>query len=301
MDLSRYDQEFSLVPAGFNNLGFTCYYNSLLQGLLSCTSFVEEILGKSYDNSNLLRALRYMICKMHDLETASTPAILAEIQRLGPVTWKLMIQQLPREFSQFAAGQQCVAEGFSLLLQAIEKYENIQNLFTYRRRNKIFCDDCNTYFSDIYETNNIFEVEPQASASANLNDFLLNQKNQIDSDCVCSNCGVRSEKQKTSTLVMVPEILFVMAKKYKYENGRGEKLNIYVNFPEILTFGSKNKSPLEYQAVAQIEHYGAGINGGHYAAICRRKGGWFCINDAVITPSKFKPTENTYIVVYHVF
>jgi ubiquitin C-terminal hydrolase len=94
---------------------------------------------------------------------------------------------------------------------------------------------------------------------------------------------------------MVPEILVVMSKKYDSEH----KLNIYTDFPEVMEFkGNANNKNMRYEAVAQIEHSGD-LNGGHYWAICKRKGGWFEINDMTVTPSQFQPSVNTYIVLYH--
>ena len=42
------------------------------------------------------------------------------------------------------------------------------------------------------------------------------------------------------------------------------------------------------------------MSSGHYWAVCKRKGGWFCMNDMNITPAEFSPTNNTYIVIYHI-
>jgi len=311
MDLIKYDINFSLNPVGFNNIGFTCYYNSLLQSLLSCTSFVEELIAHKDEQDGLIKLLNYLIDKLTKLDDPSFEhheIYYNEISNLGPITWKYMVNRIAKKsmnFSYMASGQQCAAEGFSLLLQSIEEYHNIQNLFLYRRRNKLYCEDCKNYFSQIDEMNNIFEVEPHEietkSFSKNLNEFLLNQKNNVDSNCRCSKCGTKSEKQKTSTLVMVPEILFVMAKKYKYNNGQSEKLDIYTDFPEILTFNAKKNTKLIYRAVAQIEHIGNSIHSGHYYAICKRKNKWYCINDTHVSEAEFKPTNNTYIVIYHIF
>ena len=41
MDLIRYDNEYAVSGFGFQNTGVICYFNSMLQGLLSCTSFIQ--------------------------------------------------------------------------------------------------------------------------------------------------------------------------------------------------------------------------------------------------------------------
>ena len=42
--LIPYNAGSNLLPFGFRNLGVTCYFNALVQSLLSCTSFMEEIM-----------------------------------------------------------------------------------------------------------------------------------------------------------------------------------------------------------------------------------------------------------------
>jgi ubiquitin C-terminal hydrolase len=312
MSLTRYNPKYELPPAGFHNLGFTCYYNALLQSLLSCTSFTQELLGNAeYNDDQLPKILVYLIRALRSADPSP------DIARLAPITWKVMIRKLAEkshEFAQFAVGQQCAAEGYSLLLQALEDHQGIQNLFFHRRRNKLFCPDCQTWFSEVNELNNVFEVEPtprsysvedlkaninsDAASVANLNEFLLNQVGSVDRDCICSKCNIKSNKIRQSSLVMIPEILFVMSKKYKYE-GVGQKMDVYTDFPARLEFPAKGKTKLVYEAVAQIEHSG-GLNGGHYWAICRRRDGWYCLNDTHVSPASFRPTNDTYIVLYHI-
>ena len=51
MSLIEYDESFALYPLGFRNLGTTCYFNALLQSMLSCTSFIQELLQTNQHNS----------------------------------------------------------------------------------------------------------------------------------------------------------------------------------------------------------------------------------------------------------
>lgn len=315
MSLLKYNINYAIRPVGFINLGYTCYYNSLLQSLLSCTSFIEEIMSNQevHKKDLILGYMIELIARFNLLEKyPGNQQIKSEINNLGPITWKAMIKKISMppdgsiEFAQFAMGQQCAAEGFTLLIQALDNFQGIQNLFEHRRQNKIYCKECKTWFSEVIETNNMFEVEPELidqvnpGQTKNLTDFLLNQSSIIDKDCLCSNCGIRGNKHKTSKLTMVPEILFVVSKKYKYSMERGdEKINVYTEFPAKLEFNSNSDDIITYEAVAQIEHYG-NTRGGHYVAICKRSCGWFLFNDMGISHSEFKPTNNTYIVLYHV-
>ena len=107
-------------------------------------------------------------------------------------------------------------------------------------------------------------------------------------------CKKKGEKYKINLLIMIPEILVIMSKKYNTK----EKIDIITEFPEHLVFDNTGGGIISYMAVAQIEHIGS-KNSGHYWVICRRKGGWFSINDMLISPSKFSPSSNTFMVFYH--
>lgn len=156
----------------------------------------------------------------------------------------------------------------------------------------------------------LFEVEPDLKLdqldqfdqynieTKNMNDFLTKQSSYVDNDYICPECKNKGEKYRMNALVMVPEILVVMSKKYTLE----QKLDVYTHFPNELIFKGKDDVPenkiISYEAVSQIEHYG-GRHGGHYIARSRRKNGWFEFNDNNVVPSKFEPTKHTYIVFYH--
>lgn len=301
MDIVKYNAERSLKPIGFDNIGHTCYYNAMLQSLLSCTSFVEAVEDMDYvfGKEKLLAIIKFTIKSSRDEPTKH------DIAQLGPYSWKAMIEQLAkesREIASFAVGQQCAYEGFCLFLQSVEQHEYIQRLFTHRRRIRIFCPDCEKYFSNVDEINNHFVVDITETGAIvgkkNMNDFLSFQASEIDDDCVCSLCHVRSRKRRESVLVMIPEILFVVSKKFKYSNDGCEKLNVTTEFPEQLVFKTKNKNELIYSAVAMIQHHG-NSNDGHYIAVCKRLGQWYYINDRNVSLSAFKPDSNTYGVFYH--
>lgn len=296
MDFIRYDIKKSLDPNGFQNLGFTCYFNALLQSLITCTSFVEVVLKVPANNDKFLYMLQVLI-KYHIYPTKD------DISSTAPLVWREMITKLStknKEFAKFAIGQQCAAEGFSLLLMALEEYPAIQRLFTYRRKNLIKCPECTKIFSDVRETHNILEIEPNTLTDS-FNENLLHNLSEVDSDCICTACKVKGEKERISELTMVPEILFVMIKKYTFDqtNRIAKKDNALIGFPETLKIKSTSNTYMEYKAIAQIEHLGS-MNGGHYYAVCKRKGQWFCINDNLVSKHTYLPTQNTYIVIYHI-
>ncbi len=300
--LITYKEHESLPPSGFTNMGATCYFNAMLQSLLSCTSFVELCSSDEKTDNDVLNKINILI----NLSKEKTPS-----HHMSPEIWKSMVLQLcvknninPR---QYMNGQQCAREGFHKLLESIEEFTDIQDLFIHRYKNSIYCVKCKQFVSNVESIYSIFEVQPNLKTeqlekfknekydcSKNMNSFLTEQYGYVDKGYICPKCKCTNEKFKIDKLVMVPEILVVLAKKYR----SGQKLNIVTEFPEKLTFNG-NDGGLNYTAVSQIEHSG-GLNGGHYWSISKRNGKWYQLNDSSVTEvSGFKPTANTYMVFYH--
>lgn len=346
--LISYNTKSEICPIGFRNLGATCYFNALLQSLLSCTSFIEELKYRKDDEQ--AKYNRHPITKLliefietsiyyedlcqkldvaesiiddtetpqiRDLGATNDPDIVSTIaetktklQNYSPQIWKQMILLLCQKkkvpIQTFMQGQQCVGEGYHYLLETMENFQTIQNLFLHRYKSLIHCFDCERCVSDVECMYSLFEVEPNLKLeqiekfqqyhieARNMNEFLAKQSGYVDENYICPKCKKTGEKYRMNMLVMIPEVLVVMSKKYSTR----QKLNVMTDFPERLEFKGKDGSQMVYEAVAQIEHSG-GRHGGHYWAICRRKGGWFNINDMNVSPSEFRPTINTYIVFYH--
>lgn len=305
MNLIKYREDSALIPFGLDNMGATCYFNAMLQSLLSCTSFVDELLRNK--EKYILNPVLQKLIELIELSKADS----LEISKYSIIIWKKMISFLCKKNNitrnDFMAGQQCAREGFHCLIDAMEKYNNIQNLFFHRYKNMIRCSDCNKWVSQVENMNNLFTVQPDLkpeqiekferynTEEVEMSKFLANQTGYVES-FECPSCKSNNEKYNVNCLVMVPEILVVLSKKYK----AGQKLDVYTNFPKILVFNGKNKTKLVYNAVSQIEHSG-GLNGGHYWAISKRAGGWYNLNDTHVSSADFRPTTDTYIVFYHLF
>ena len=309
-NLIRYNPKFELNPVGFHNKGATCYFNAMIQSLLSCTSFISVIVSdkKKYNENPITKAFIDII------ENSKTKP--NSVYMISSNIWDIMMDILSKKnksnmFMQLS-GQQCAREGFHYLLDSIDSLRDIQNLFIHRYNTLIKCFDCDKCVSDVKRVNNLFEVQPELKneqidkfkkyhngdidpdGNILMDRFLEKQFGYVDKDFICPKCKMKGEKLTVDCLVMVPEILVVLSKKYS----NGQKLDIYTNFPEYMEFTSNTENRLKYSAVSQIEHAG-GLNGGHYWAICKRAGGWYNLNDSSISPGEFKPTNNTYMVFYH--
>ena len=145
MALVKYNTNMELSPFGFNNLGATCYFNAMLQSLLSCTSFTQELLqhkeSEEYDKNPVTKKLIELIelaLSLKDIEKNTTEknktekksaSVRSLLGQYTPSVWKEMVMFLCKKnkmnIGEFMVGQQCAREGFHCLMDAMENFDSI--------------------------------------------------------------------------------------------------------------------------------------------------------------------------------
>ena len=294
MDILKYNPKFVPGVRGLSNFGNTCYFNSLIQCLLSCSSLNEYVLkinDNDPDHNSLILTYKYFLISAMD------PGAAAPTDKHLFNLWELLLKAAAKRKKDrilFSRGQQDVQEGFLLFIEALNnKY--IERLFNHRCRVQAMCPSCGKICinnsQDELVLNICYTGDATGPESQDINEYLIKNMSEIDADHKCGLCGVKSAKKKITSIVMSPEILCLSINKY---------YNKYMaHFPRFLEFTYiDNSKKLVYELVAQSEQSG-NMSGGHYWAIVRRKDGNFVCNDSQVYPKELGPTMETYMVFYH--
>jgi len=331
--MDAYDPDVVPGAFGLNNTGAICYFNSILQVLVGCSSFVRTVLAnKEYlAHTNTGKAMFEFVSTFGSQETQ-----LHSARVLGALTRDLA-RRRPRV--RFGAGQESASEALDHILDmmeppAIEESKTggeskstavaspITNLFLHRFRCNLHCRKCKqvvTKNTDYNVNFNLFHIDMLKTQPATEEEFSKAIRVHISATedyrcpkCPCPNCGSESKAGKCKdtkcatqipgstairvyNLTMVPEIIFCMFNLYVRYGGR--RSTRY--FPERITFPASDGGKMIFLLVGQVEHSGS-LSGGHYWARGRRTNGKvYKLNDTGVGPSSFSPSASTYIIAYH--
>lgn len=314
MGLVQYDSRLTPKPFGLHNPGVLCWVNSLIQCMLSLPAFNKFLL----DHKNKFISERNAL-GLHLLE------LLRGVGSVGSVgsSERIAVELARKQY--LALGQQQDAhEGYQLLLNCIIndthhdpidiRANSLEEQFHIRHDTIISCKNCKskrvvqhennageppTIFIDIpYRDPHHGRIDTQEKVQS-----YINNRSEFREGHRCETCDAVNTKDErvivTSTVLRrLSSVITVVFKNYPQYTRTGSKLKHY--FPQELEFNAKGNALLVYRPVAKIEHLGS-ESGGHYFAVCERHSRQYKMNDSLTTPvdAVITPTENTYMVFYH--
>lgn len=270
------------TPNGLVNTGSICYFNSLVQSILSCHALVDYFKHASVENRNPLWLT------VHKFITTGSNSVVEIINELKNTT------------TGFGNGQEDAGEGFHLLLDRMKDKE-FDNIIMHRYDNDIWCSKCNSTspISDppsfpivvpanwkdyIYE----FVDDEKTEYTCALNQYLRHHVTRLDMTTKCGVCNIKGNCIAVTQLVYAPPVMIIT---------KGGKFPL--EFPPLLKFPNLGGHPLQMKLVALIEHTGTAA-GGHYITNGIRNGKIYSMNDSNISDGTLVSTPSSYIGFYHV-
>lgn len=286
-----YDKGYLPPNFGLANNGSICWWNSLLQTLLSLPAFNKLAIDLAGEATTSALFASY-VKSFHQLLTSpreNNSSVSATL--LGPFVYEAKKQKKNIDLGS----QEGTTNGFCVFLELLNN-NDVYRVFNNKYEQEIVCPKCSEITSIISDKSPLINIydNPMLDSQEAFERYILFHQSEVD-ELTCEKCGEKSFKvRRSEKLKMLREIIVISFPK-------GSRQRYY---PFELNFLSKDDKVLNYRLVAQIEHSGSynprtHQSGGHYFARVLRKNGWIGANDSSIFPTKPTPHCGVHMVFYH--
>lgn len=273
MELVPYNSEHTPVAQGMRNIGSTCYFNSMLQCILSCPS----IYARSKESPDVFAKIIKTLFD-HAIAGQSTDRDCMQV-------YNAMLATALKNKENLSHGQQDAHEGLMMLAELFMQIPPIYKLFLHRYQVTVTCNDCGEQVSETKDANIAIAVQLESVTERS-----ISYEESVLEDYKCPKCSSMAAKTRVARLKLAPTILVLVFKKYDQKKD--------VDFPLKLSINNNHNATYNYEIVAQSEHSGTSM-GGHYWTVARRADGWAQLNDMYVSAAQPQHTANTYMVFYH--
>jgi ubiquitin C-terminal hydrolase len=271
-----------LAPDGFINTGSICYWNALMQCMLSSKEISNELSsGEAIDNP-------------FDLKDAYLKLIKESQPRQSGVVLNILINILRKKNINLIYGdqQESASEG---LVHFIGQMPKLEYLLSHRYEKYVICGNCNFKSAEVRDTAIHFECFDKDFENITTPEefsLLLLSKKELMPDYKCDLCNKTSpETQKIENLKYSPNVIVILFNKYF------NKKLIYC--PHEFTMPGVDID-IKYKQIGQIRH-GGSLHGGHYWALINRGDNWFIADDMSIHLVPYSLSAETYVVFFERF
>lgn len=249
---------------GFSNIGAQCWFNSMLQALISCDYIVDAVKKESKECS--------------DAATLNTVFLTFDNQKI--------FRTFTDERKDFASGQQDASEGLIAFIACLKNKE-VEFVLCSRYTQTLKCK-CGMV-SEKKDENFIRVIENvDISTDEKLSKHLLNSVETVDYKCTeCKG----TKMIKYMTMCMVGDVLVLLVKNYmKSTTSITQTLTLSENKFELVAVVNHHSA-----AATTLKH---GIDSGHFTANVKRGKKWYSANDSTITEIANPITSFAYILFY---
>jgi ubiquitin C-terminal hydrolase len=286
----------------FNNLGNTCYINSVLQ------CFIYNDFFKKYITGDLKKITEL------NLEDSSYNVNLVEFLNdffKFNKSFRRFEQNDAHEFlinfldnlTKIPGEKINTNEYFESFLKN-NNYSPFAWGFHGTLRNSIKCSCCKSVSEryDIFNSINLNvpAFQKNVSVTSLFQDFLKKESNDDQNNLYyCDTCNSNQESEQKLHLSIIPQNLIISLKRY---TAVGEKIISDVDIQETLNINGTSLSGVKkifnYKLVSILNHFG-NLYSGHYNTSVKSNSEWYNIDDNVVTKTTLKQHLSTAYILFY--
>ncbi|MCL7039644.1 hypothetical protein MKW94_028192 [Papaver nudicaule] len=307
---------FRRIGAGLENLGNTCFLNSVLQCLTYTQPFAAYLQSGKHKSSCHIAGF----CAMCAIQNHVSRALQSTGRILAPKDLVMNLRCISRNFRN--ARQEDAHEYMVNLLESMHKcslpsgvpsqssgaYEKslVHKIFGGRLRSQVKCTQCN-YCSNTFDP--FLDLSLEINRADSLRKALLHftATEQLDGGekhYQCQRCKQKVRALKQLTVDKAPYVLSVHLKRFG-SHVQGQKINKNVEFGPTLDlkpyYSGPHQGDLKYTLYGVLVHAGWSTRSGHYYCFVRTSTGmWHSLDDNTVrqVSEKMVLQQKAYMLFY---